>query len=56
MEEIIFLMLILVVGDRYNDDEVDDVCVPGGATRDGKEMLVGECVTNVPSSRDVETQ
>ena len=56
MEELIFLMPILVLRDRSSDDEVEDVCVPGGVTRDGKEMLVWKCVTDVFSSRDVETQ
>ena len=54
MEELIFLMLILVLRDRSSDDEVDDVCVPRSMDRDGKEMLFRECVTDVSSSRDVE--
>ena len=56
MEELIFLMPILVLWDQSSDDEVDDVCVPWSVARDGKEMLVGECVTDVSSSRDVETR
>ena len=55
MEELIFFMPIPVLWDRSSDDEVDDACVLGGMTRDGKEMLVGEGVTDVSSSRDVET-
>ena len=55
MEEFIFLMLIPVLRDQSSDDEVDDVCIPGGVTRDGKEMLVWKCVTNFSSSQDVET-
>ena len=56
MEELLFLIPISVLRDRSSDDEVDDVCVPGGVTRDGKEMLVWKCVTDVSSSRDVETR
>ena len=48
-------MLILVLRDRSSDDEVDDVCVPRGVTRDDKELLIWKCVTDVFSSRDVET-
>ena len=54
IEEHIFLMLIPMLRDRSSDDEVDNVCVLGGMTRDGKEMLVLKCVTDVSSSRDVE--
>ena len=56
MEELIFLMPIPVLWDRSSEDEVDDVCVLGSVARDGKEMLVGECVIDVSSSRDVETR
>ena len=56
MEELIFFISILVLRDQSSDDEVDDVCVPGGMTRDDKEMFIGECVTDVSSSRDVETR
>ena len=56
MEELIFLMPVPVLRDRSSDDEVDDVRVPGGVTRDGKEMLVWKCITDVLSSRDVETR
>ena len=56
MEELIFFMPIPVLWDRSSYDEVDNVCILGGVTRDGKEMLVGECVTNVSSSQDVETR
>ena len=56
MEELIFFMPVPVLRDRSNDDEVDDVRVPGGVTRDGKEMLVWKCLSNVLSSRDVETR
>ena len=56
MEELISLMTIPVLRDQSNDDEVDDVCIQGGVTRDGKEMLVEECVTDVSSSWDVETR
>ena len=58
MKELTFLMSIPVLRDRSSDDEVNDlnVCVLGGVTRDGKEMLVWECVTDVSSSRDVETR
>ena len=54
MEELIFFMTIPVVQDRSSHDEVYDVCIPRGVTRDCKEMLVGECVTNLSSSRDVD--
>ena len=56
MEELILLMTITVLRDQSSHAEVDDVCILGGVAWDGKEMLVGECVTNVSSSRDVETQ
>ena len=49
-------MPIPVLRDRSSDDEVDNVCALGGVTRDGKDMLVGECVTDVSSSQDVETR
>ena len=41
MEELIFFISIPVLRDRSSDDEVDDVCVPGGVTRDGKEIVDG---------------
>ena len=56
VEELIFLVSILVLRDRSSDDETDDVHVPGGVTRDGEEMLVSKCVYDVLSSRDVETR
>ena len=56
MEELIFLMSVPVLRDRSSDDEVDDVRVPGGVTRDGKEMLISKCISDVLSSRDVETR
>ena len=56
MEELIFFMPIPVLRDRCSDNEVDDVCVPRGVPLDGKEMLVWKCVTDVFSSRDVETR
>ena len=56
MEELIFLMPVPVLRDRSSDDEVDDVRVVGGVTRDGEEMLVWKCITDVLSSRDVETR
>ena len=40
MEELIFLKPIPVLWDRSSDDEVNDMCIPGAVTRDGKEMLV----------------
>ena len=43
MEELILLMMIQMLGDQSSHDEVDDVCIPGGVARDGKEMLVREC-------------
>ena len=49
-------MTIRMLQDRSSHDEVDDVCIPGGVAQDGKEMLVGEYVTDVSSSRDVETR
>ena len=56
MEELIFLVLVPVLRDRSSYDEVDDVRVPRGVTRDGKEMLVWKCLSDVLSSRDVETR
>ena len=56
MEEYIFLILVPMLRDRSSEDEVDDVRVPGGVTRDGEEMLVWKCISDVLSSRDVETQ
>ena len=54
MEELSFLMTIPVLRDQSSHDEVDDVCIPGGVARDGNEMLIEECVTDVSSSRDVD--
>ena len=45
MEELIFLVPVPMLRDQYNDDEADDVGVPGGMTRDGKEMLVSDVET-----------
>ena len=56
VKEIIFLVSVLVFRDRSSHDEVDDVRVPGGVTRDGEEMLVWKCLSDVLSSRDVETR
>ena len=56
MEELISLMMIPMLRDRSNHDEVDDVCIPQSVARDGKEMLVGKCVIDVSSSRNVETR
>ena len=56
MEELIFLMPVLVLWDRSSDDEVDYVRVPEGATRDGEEMLVLKFISDVLFSRDVETR
>ena len=56
MEELIFLVSVPVLWDRSSDDEVDDVCLLGGVTRDDKEMLVWKCISDVLSSRDVETR
>ena len=54
MEELIFLMTILMPWDQSSHDEVQDVCILESVARDDKEMLVGECVTDVSSSRNVE--
>ena len=56
VEELIFLVSVPVLRDRSSDDEVDDVCVLGDVTRDGEEMLVWKCLSDVLSSRDVETR
>ena len=56
MEELIFLVPVLMLWDRSSDDEVDNVRVPRGVTRDGDEMLVWKCISDVLSSRDVETR
>ena len=56
MEELIFFMMILMPWDRSSHDEVHDVCVPGRVARDGKEMLVRECVTDISLSGNVETR
>ena len=55
MEELIFLVPVPMLWDQSSDDEVDDVRVLGGVTRDGEEMLVWKCISDVLSSRDVET-
>ena len=49
-------MPVPVLRDRSSDDEVDDVRVQGGVTRDGEEMFIWKCITDVLSSRDVETR
>ena len=56
MEELFFLVSVPVLRDRSSDDEVDDVRVPGGMTRDGEEMLVWKFISDVLSSRDMETR
>ena len=56
MEELIFFMTIPMLWDRSSHGEVYDVCIPGSVALDGEEMLVGECVTDVSSSRNVETR
>ena len=56
MEERISLMMIPILRDRSSEDEVDDVCIQGGMARDGKEMLVRECVTDFSSYWNVETR
>ena len=56
VEELIFLVPIPMLRDRSSEDEVDDVRVPGGVSRDGEEMLVWKCISDVLSSRDVETR
>ena len=56
MEELIFLMPVPVLQDPSSDDEVDDVRVSGGVTRDGEEVLVWKYISDVLSSRDVETR
>ena len=53
--ELIFLVSVPVLGDGSSDNEVDDVCVPGGVTQDGEEMLVWKRISDVLPSRDVET-
>ena len=40
MEELIFLVPVPMLRDQSSDDKVDDVRVPWGVSRDGKEMLV----------------
>ena len=55
MEELIVFMTILMLKDHSSHDKVHDVCIPGSVARDGKEMLVRECVTD-DSSQNVETQ
>ena len=47
VEELIFLMPVSVLRDRSSDDKVDDVGVLGGVTRDGEEMLVWKCISDV---------
>ena len=56
VEELIFLVSVPVLRDRCSHDEVDDVRVPGGVTRDGEEVLVWKGLSDVLSSRDVETR
>ena len=55
VEELIFFMPVPMLQDRSSDDEVDDVRVLGGVSRDSEEMLVWKCISDVLSSRDVET-
>ena len=43
-------MTIPVLRDQSSHDEIDDVCIPRGMARHGKEMFIGECVTDVSSS------
>ena len=55
MEELIFFMTIPMPWDWSSHDKVHDVCIAGGMAQDAKEMLFGECVTDVSSFRNVET-
>ena len=55
MEELIFLLPVLMLQDRSSDDEVNNVRVPRGVTRDGEEMHLWKCIYDVLSSGDVET-
>ena len=50
MQELIFLMPVPVLRDQSSDDEVEDVRVSRGVARDGEEMLVWKCITDVLSS------
>ena len=54
MEELIFLIPILMLRDRSSHDEVDDVHKIGSVARNGMEMLIGECVTNISPTCNVE--
>ena len=56
MEKLIFFMPVPVLRDRSSDDEVDHVRVPEGVTRDGEEILVWNCISDILFSRDVETR
>ena len=54
MEELIFLVSIPMLWDQSSHDEIDYVCILGGLARDGKEMLIGECVADVFCTWNVE--
>ena len=56
MEEFIFLVLMPMLWDRSIHDEVDDVDKPGSVAQDGKKMLVGECITDVSYTWNLETR
>ena len=49
VEELIFLMPVPMLQDQSSNDEVDDVRLPGGVTRDGEEMLVWKYLSDVLS-------
>ena len=51
-----FLMWIQMLRDQSNHDEVDDEQKPGNVAWYDKEMLVGECVTDVLYTWNVETR
>ena len=48
-------MTIPMLQKKLCHDEVDDVGKPESMAQDGKEMLIGECVTDVFCTWNVET-
>ena len=54
MEELISLMKILMLWDQSSHDEVDDVCILGSVARDGKEILIKECIIDYSCTLNME--
>ena len=48
--------MILMLGDPFSYNKVDNMGKSGSVARDGKEMLIGEWVSDVSCTKNVETR